>query len=53
MNVPYAALVTASERVAATSKRTEKVSVLAALLRTVPAEAVPIVVGLQTLVNRR
>lgn len=46
MNVPYAALVTASERVAATSKRTEKVSVLAALLRTVPAEAVPIVVGL-------
>jgi DNA ligase-1 len=41
-----AELVDAAQRVAATSKRTEKVAVLAELLRRVPPDEVPIVVGL-------
>lgn len=46
MTARYADLVEVSERVGATTKRTEKVALLAGYLRTVPVELVPTVVGL-------
>ena len=44
--VQYGLIVSASSRVAATSKRSEKVAIIADILRGSPVEEVPVVVGL-------